>query len=165
MRRVELRWVLLAMAVLMALVAALSMDRDTSAELRLEDGTHLKLVLMDASATRPLTMDPSRPLESLVCEYHLVLIKTSPSGQERWVPLERDNWGGIPGPLELKLQDNRVTIQGGYSGHGHIDLQTGLTTYDGKHCNEVFPERGSRSGTAPVPGALRQEEETMGSRP
>ena len=65
MRRVKLRWVLLAMAVLMALVAALSMDPGTSAELRLEDGTHLKLVLMDASATRPLTMDPSRPVESM----------------------------------------------------------------------------------------------------
>ena len=156
MRRVKLRWVLLAMAVLMALVAALSMDPGTSAELRLENGTHLKLVLMDASATRPLTMDPSRPLESIVSEYHLVLIKTSPSGQERWVPLERDNWGGIPGPLKLKLQDNRVVIRGGYSGEGYLDLQTGLTTYDGKYCNEVFPERGSRGGGAAAHGAVKQ---------
>ena len=156
MRRVKLRWVLLAMVVLMALVAALSIDRDTSAELRLEDGTHLKLVLMDASATRLLTMDPSRPLESIVCEYHLVLIKTSPSGQERWVPLERDNWGGISGPLELKLQDNRVMLRGGFYGKGYLDLQTGLTTYDGKHCNEVFPERGSRGGAAPAHGRIKQ---------
>jgi hypothetical protein len=133
------KWILYCIAVAISIAVAVLACRERSCDVCLEDGTRMKLVHMDSTGTARLSINSMGLVDRIVRESYVVLIKTDPLGEERWIILDSLDLGGMLVPIELRLEEDQVLIRCGFSGKGYYDLRSKQTFYRGEQRIESFP--------------------------
>jgi len=148
------KWILILATCAVFIAAAVLACSERSCDVRLEDGTRMRIVRMDPTCTSRLSIASMGLVDRITRECYLVLIKTDLLGEERWIILDNPDLGGMLMPIELRPEGDRLLIRCGLLSKGYYDLRSKQTFYKGDPLVESFPPSVATSKAA-APGSGR----------